>query len=181
MATLQFSQGGESPPKSIHRTKQLLNHIVDGTAVTRPSAIYAEVPRSFDSYEPGYRRVTYRALANAINGIAWWLHQKLGPGQDHQTIAYVGPNDLTYVIMILGAVKAGYKASLEGQSECRRQAYEMFYEDASDLSAEYRPRSHPSFRRNPMSGDSRSNQSTVTSGASNLGSIHTPGSGQSKP
>ncbi|KAL9017855.1 MAG: hypothetical protein Q9185_004803 [Variospora sp. 1 TL-2023] len=116
MATLQFSQDGQSPPKSIHRTKQLLNHIVDGTAVTRPSAIYAEVPRSFDSYEPGYRRVTYRALANAVNGIAWWLHQTLGPGQDHQTIAYVGPNDLTYVIMILGAVKAGYKASLEGQN-----------------------------------------------------------------
>lgn len=115
MATLQFSQDGESPPKSIHRTKQLLNHIVDGTAVARPSAIYAEVPRSFDSYEPGYRRITYRALANAVNGIAWWLHQKLGRGRDHQTLAYVGPNDLTNVIMILGAVKAGYKASLEGR------------------------------------------------------------------
>ncbi|KAL8917524.1 MAG: hypothetical protein Q9172_005812 [Xanthocarpia lactea] len=112
MATLQFSQDGGSPPMSISRTKQLLNHIVDGTATTRPSAVYAEVPKSFDSYEPGYRRVTYRALANAINGIAWWLHHKLGPGQHHQTLAYIGPNDLTYVIMILGAVKAGYKMLL---------------------------------------------------------------------
>ncbi|KAL8902865.1 MAG: hypothetical protein Q9207_004330 [Kuettlingeria erythrocarpa] len=112
MATLQFSQDGESPPKSISKIKQLLIHIVDGTATTRPSAVYAEVPKSFDSYEPGYRRITYRALANAINGVAWWLHHKLGRGQDHQTIAYIGPNDLTYVIMILGAVKAGYKMLL---------------------------------------------------------------------
>lgn len=113
MATLQFSQDGGSPPKSISGAKQLLNHIVDGTAATRPSAVYAEVPKSFDSYEPGYQRITYRALANAINGVAWWLHHKLGPGQDHQTLAYIGPNDLTYVIMILGAVKAGYKVILE--------------------------------------------------------------------
>ncbi|KAL8673514.1 MAG: hypothetical protein Q9168_002071 [Polycauliona sp. 1 TL-2023] len=109
MATLQFSQSGESPPVSSHRNKQLLNNIVDGTARARPSAIYAEVPRSFDSYESGYRRITYRALANAINGVAWWLRRELGQSQSHQTLAYIGPNDLTYVVMILGAVKAGYK------------------------------------------------------------------------
>ncbi|KAL8841961.1 MAG: hypothetical protein Q9176_002898 [Flavoplaca citrina] len=109
MATLQFSQDGESPPKLVHRNKQLLNNIVDGTARTRPSAIYAEIPRSTHSYESGYRNVTYRALANAVNGVAWWLQQELGQGQDHQTLAYLGPNDLTYVMMILGAVKAGYK------------------------------------------------------------------------
>lgn len=109
MATLQFSQDGESPPKLVHRNKQLLNNIVDGTARTRPSAIYAEVPRSFHSYESGYRKITYRALANAVNGVAWWLQQELGQGQDHQTLAYLGPNDLAYVMIILGAVKAGYK------------------------------------------------------------------------
>ena len=113
MATLQFSLNGESPPGSISQNKQLLNHIVDGTAKIRPSAVYAEVPRSSDSYEQGYRSVTYRAFANAINGVAWWLHDKLGSGQNHQTLAYLGPNDLSYVIMILGAVKAGYKVSGE--------------------------------------------------------------------
>ncbi|KAL8971945.1 MAG: hypothetical protein Q9183_000808 [Haloplaca sp. 2 TL-2023] len=109
MAALQFSQDGESPPKLVHRNKQLLNNIVDGTARTRPSAVYAEVPRSFQSYDSGYRKITYRALANAVNGVAWWLEQELGHGQDHQTLAYLGPNDMAYVMIILGAVKAGYK------------------------------------------------------------------------
>ncbi|KAL9023247.1 MAG: hypothetical protein Q9196_007318, partial [Gyalolechia fulgens] len=112
MATLQFSQDGRSPPDLLNSNKQLLNNIVDGTAKVRPSAIYAEIPRSFESYAQGYRTITYRALANAVNGIAWWLHDILGPGRDHQTLAYLGPNDVSYVMMILGAVKAGYKLLL---------------------------------------------------------------------
>ena len=111
MATLQFFEGGETPPSAVYRNKQLLNNIVDGMAKTRPWAIYAEIPRSSNSYEDGYRTVTYSALANAVNGVAWSLKEMLGEGQDHQTLAYIGPNDLGYVIMILGAVKAGYKVS----------------------------------------------------------------------
>ena len=111
MATLQFSQGEENPPKILHRNKQLLNNIVDGLAKTRPSAPYAEIPVSLDKYNAGYRGVSYSDLANAVNGVAWWLSEKLGaPGND-QTLAYIGPNDLGYVVMILGAVKAGYKVS----------------------------------------------------------------------
>lgn len=106
---ITVSQDGESPQKLVHRNKQLLNNIFDGTATTRHSAIYIGVPMSFHSYELGYRKTTYRALANAVNGVAWWLQQELGQGQDHQTLVYVGPNDITYVTIILGAVKAGDK------------------------------------------------------------------------
>lgn len=112
MATLQFSEGDETPPSTLSRNKQLLNNIVDGMAKYRPSAIYAEIPRSFDSYHHGYRKVTYGALANAVNGVAWSLKERLGESRDHQTLAYIGPNDLGYVVMILGAVKAGYKVSV---------------------------------------------------------------------
>ena len=111
MATVQFSEGGESPPTVFHRRKHLLNNIVDGIARTRPAAVYAEIPRSSTSYEAGYRRVTYGALANAVNGVAWSLKEMLGESRSSQTLAYIGPNDLGYVMMILGAVKAGYKVS----------------------------------------------------------------------
>lgn len=63
-------------------------------AQTRPSAVCAEVPRSSDSYEDGYRKVTYGALANAVNGVSWSVKGILGEGQNHQTLAYIGPNDL---------------------------------------------------------------------------------------
>lgn len=108
MATLQFSEG-TIVPTTVHRRKQLLPNIIDGMAKTRPWALYAETPRSLTTYDAGYRKVTYCALANAINGVAWLLERKLGRGKAYETLAYIGPNDLGYVVMILGAVKAGYK------------------------------------------------------------------------
>ena len=108
MATLQFSEGIDSP-KCLHRRKQLLPNIIDGMANTRPWATYAETPRSLTTYDAGYRKITYGAFANAINGVAWLLEKHLGRSIAHETLAYIGPNDLGYIVMILGAVKAGYK------------------------------------------------------------------------
>ena len=111
MATIQFTQGQDSPPTPASRAKQLLPNIVDGMARTRPEAIYAQIPNSFTSYDSGYRKISYRDLANCVNGLAWLLTQQLGPGKDCETLAYVGPNDIGYVCMILAAVKAGYSVS----------------------------------------------------------------------
>ena len=108
MATLQFSEGIDAP-RYLHRRKQLLPNIIDGMANTRPWAMYAETPRSLTTYGAGYRKITYGAFANAINGVAWLLEKHLGQGIAHETLAYIGPNDLGYIVMILGAVKAGYK------------------------------------------------------------------------
>ena len=33
----------------------------------------------------------------------------LGPGKDFETLAYIGPLDVRYNALLLGAVKAGYK------------------------------------------------------------------------
>lgn len=108
MATLHFSEGTDVP-RYLHRRKQLLPNIIDGMANTRPWALYAETPRSLTTFDAGYRKITYGRLANAINGAAWLLEKNLGKGRAHETLAYIGPNDLGYVVMILGAVKAGYK------------------------------------------------------------------------
>jgi hypothetical protein len=89
--------------------KRLLVHIVDELAKDRSEAIYAEYPISATTYEDGYRKITFPAFANAINGVAWWLHNTLGPGKNFETLTYIGILDLRYSAMILGAVKAGYK------------------------------------------------------------------------
>jgi len=112
MATLQFSEGSDNRPAIRHRSKQLINNIIDGTAKERPRALYAEIPRLSDSYEGGYRPITYRALANAINGVAWFLKENLGKREVNHTLAYFGPNDIGYVVMVLGAVKAGHRVCL---------------------------------------------------------------------
>ncbi|KAJ5698745.1 hypothetical protein N7462_000750 [Penicillium macrosclerotiorum] len=86
---------------------ELLPHIYDHYAKVRPNQLYAQYPKSPTGYNEGFRPVTFRDMANAINGIAWWLTSTLGPGKG-EPLAYIGPNDLRYPALVLGAVKAGY-------------------------------------------------------------------------
>ncbi|KAJ6028558.1 NRPS-like enzyme [Penicillium herquei] len=86
---------------------QLIPNLVDHYAATKPDALYAEYPTNPMSYDDGYIKINWKAFANAINGIAHWLTETLGPGNG-EVLCYVGPNDLRYPALVLGAVKAGY-------------------------------------------------------------------------
>ena len=110
MASLQFTKGPSIPEPYI-KTKQLLNHIMDGLAQAHPFSVWAEIPNSATNYGAGFRRVTYRDLSNTINGVAWWLYVALSKGTGFKTLAYIGLWDVRYVILLLGAVKAGYIVS----------------------------------------------------------------------
>ncbi|KAI9654966.1 MAG: hypothetical protein M1821_005719 [Bathelium mastoideum] len=108
MPTLQYTETSSSPVPVPHK-KQLLNHIIDGFANVRPEQAWAKIPRHMQDYSQGSRKVTYRMFANAINGTAWWLVDKLGKSEKFRTLAYFGVWDPRYIILLLGAVKAGYK------------------------------------------------------------------------
>ncbi|KAF2260803.1 acetyl-CoA synthetase-like protein [Lojkania enalia] len=91
---------------------ELTPNIVDRLAKLTPDVPYALYPNSPETYDQGYRTVTYKDFANAINGLAWWLDEHLGPSKDFDVLAYIGPNDVRYTALLLGAVKAGYVAFL---------------------------------------------------------------------
>ncbi|KAJ5900060.1 NRPS-like enzyme [Penicillium taxi] len=90
-----------------HPENELLPKIIDHYAHEKPDKIYAEYPKSLTSYDNGFEAITYRDFANVINGIAQWLTETFGPGND-DTLAYVGPNDLRYPALVIGAIKANY-------------------------------------------------------------------------
>jgi acyl-CoA synthetase (AMP-forming)/AMP-acid ligase II len=84
----------------------LLPHVVDRLAEGRPHAVY-----SVWATASGLRTITYRQLANAVNGLASWLVSRLGPGRvgaDPEVLTYIGAQDVRYVALLLAAVKAGY-------------------------------------------------------------------------
>ena len=87
----------------------LLPNLIDEIASTEPDAVYAEYPADNASYEAGFKTLTYAQLANAVNGTARWLTQTLGPGNNCETLAYLGTSDARYVFAFVGAIKAGYK------------------------------------------------------------------------
>ncbi|KAI1801790.1 acetyl-CoA synthetase-like protein [Daldinia bambusicola] len=119
------------------REYRLVPNIIDNVAKEDPEREAFLIPRS-DNPKDGWKSITFREYANAVNQIAHKIVEKCGtpsPGS-FPTIAYVGPNDARYVVLLVSAVKAGYKAlfisprnSLEGQlslfenTDCRFLAF----------------------------------------------------------
>jgi acyl-CoA synthetase (AMP-forming)/AMP-acid ligase II len=91
--------------------KRLLPHIVDERArsgYVRPFALY---PRSKVPGQ-GFREVSYAQLANAVNRAAWWLEAEIAREEEREKpVAYLGPNDLRYIIFVLATMKTGRKVS----------------------------------------------------------------------
>ncbi|PQE15461.1 NRPS-like enzyme protein [Rutstroemia sp. NJR-2017a BVV2] len=106
--------------------KGLLPNLVDAIAAKEPEAIFAEYPAHPTSYESGYQKVSYGTFANAINGIAWWLQEKLGHGEDFPSLAYIGPNDILVNAFVLGAIKTGYKTLLTSPRNSIRAQENLF-------------------------------------------------------
>ncbi|KAK7745063.1 putative NRPS-like protein biosynthetic cluster [Cytospora paraplurivora] len=85
---------------------ELLPNVVDRLARERPDAEYAEWVTATSVVA-----ITYKQLANIINGLSWWLVEQLGPGPhgpNRDVLAYVGPNDVRYGALVLAAIKTGY-------------------------------------------------------------------------
>ncbi|KAI0119342.1 acetyl-CoA synthetase-like protein [Daldinia grandis] len=93
---------------------KLLPEVIDEIAATEPESLYGKYPADPSNYDAGFKNVTYRQLANAINGVAQWLESEIGRGDPERTptVAYIGPNDFRYVFAFVGAIKAGYKIFL---------------------------------------------------------------------
>jgi hypothetical protein len=72
----------------------LLPHIVDRLARERPDAAYGLWPVESTSHDANLDSISYSQLANIINGLAWWIVERLGPNQNSEVLTYVGPNDV---------------------------------------------------------------------------------------
>jgi len=55
------------------------------------------------------RAATYSQMLNAVNKVAWILDQSVGKSAAFDTLAYLGPSDLRYHIVLLAAIKTRYK------------------------------------------------------------------------
>ncbi|KAF4632064.1 hypothetical protein G7Y89_g6066 [Cudoniella acicularis] len=87
--------------------KRLLPHIVDERARAGYSQPYALYPISRDPSK-GFQSISYSRLANAVNRVCWWLESELaGEDEKARPFAYLGPNDLRYIIFVLAVMKTG--------------------------------------------------------------------------
>ena len=88
--------------------RRLIPHLIDERAQNGWEQPFTSIPRSSDPSD-GFRDISYRQFANAINHCARWMQQNLAKSSDSNTIAYTGPSDIRYGILTIAAIKTGYK------------------------------------------------------------------------
>ncbi|OAA55119.1 Male sterility, NAD-binding protein [Cordyceps fumosorosea ARSEF 2679] len=90
--------------------RRLYVNVVDETARAEPDRPWVYAPRSSDERD-GFRAITWRQHANAVNRAANWLVRRLGKPapKSFPSLAYVGPNDARYLILFAAGTKAGYQ------------------------------------------------------------------------
>ncbi|KAI1851567.1 hypothetical protein JX266_003029 [Neoarthrinium moseri] len=121
--------------------KRLIPHIVDENARQQPQSEAFQVPNSSDPKD-GWRVVTWKEYANAINHVARRIIETTGePKKDSfPTIAYIGPNDARYVVLMVAAIKAGYKALFISPRNSQEGQINLF--DKTDCNIVVFPKSH---------------------------------------
>jgi hypothetical protein len=87
---------------------RLMPMVVDEMAMNEPDAVFAYVPLT-GNVSDGYKAISFLDLATAVDRVAWWIHETLGPSKTFETLAYLGLSDLRYPVAMLAAIKCGYK------------------------------------------------------------------------
>ncbi|KAF9894429.1 hypothetical protein FE257_007932 [Aspergillus nanangensis] len=104
---------------------QPLPVIIENIARSTPDRLWAKCPITQSEHHGGvdvapvYRLITCREFANAINHFAYMLRESLGDAHDFETLAYLGPSDIRYSIVVVAAMKAGYKTFLPSPRNSR--------------------------------------------------------------
>jgi len=62
----------------------------------------------------GYHAISFGEVANAVHAVAWWIEENVGKLDEvdkvgKETLVYMGPNDIRYVVLCLGSLMCGYK------------------------------------------------------------------------
>ena len=98
--------------EDVPRDQRLIPSAVDYRFRTTPQRVFAFLPNG-DALSDGFYPLNYDAFAAAVNRMAWWLDEVLGgkhtSSEHFPAIAYVGPNDFRYVLLIVAAVKTKRK------------------------------------------------------------------------
>jgi acyl-CoA synthetase (AMP-forming)/AMP-acid ligase II len=89
-------------------TGRLLVNVIEEKAHWTPCHTYMRYPPKNWERE-GYRTITWSQYADAIDKVAHWLDAELGTMTENDTIAYSGPNDPRYAILVPATIKTGRK------------------------------------------------------------------------
>lgn len=90
---------------------ELLPAIIDQLARDEPDTLWGEYPTSTRTLDDGYKQLSYKQFANAVNGVANQIEITLGKRDTGEPLAFLAANDPRCAIALVAAMKAGFHAS----------------------------------------------------------------------
>lgn len=93
--------------------QRLVPVLLDRVAAEDPTRECIQVPRSTEPAD-GWKSISWKGMANAVNRCAHRIVDIAGKPAEgtFPTVAYIGPNDARYVVMMIACIKVGYKVCL---------------------------------------------------------------------
>ncbi|KAF7951992.1 uncharacterized protein EAE97_001489 [Botrytis byssoidea] len=88
--------------------KRLIAHYIHQTAIDEPHRVCISSPLTSEPRD-GFEDITFSHLDKAIDVASNWVESNAGIGTDFDCIAYIGPHDLRYILLIIAAIKTGHK------------------------------------------------------------------------
>ncbi|EXL40688.1 hypothetical protein FOCG_16840 [Fusarium oxysporum f. sp. radicis-lycopersici 26381] len=91
-------------------THRVLIDLIHEIATNDPDRAFTYTPSSSDPQD-GWKPVTHLQLANAVDHLAHDISKTVTKTSDDEvpTVAYIGPSDFRYTVILLASVKAGCK------------------------------------------------------------------------
>lgn len=88
--------------------KRLIAHYIHQTAIDEPHRVCISRPLTSEPHD-GFEDITFSQLDKAIDVASNWVEKHAGIGENFDCIAYIGPHDLRYILLMIAAIKTGHK------------------------------------------------------------------------
>ncbi|PPJ56508.1 hypothetical protein CBER1_03930 [Cercospora berteroae] len=114
METDHNSSEGDAPHKV-----ESLPLVLEKLAREYPNNTWMKLPLDAELTK-GWRDITYRELADAVDALARWIVRNFGIGYRDDAAAYIGINDMRYAVAQTALIKAGYMLSYHPRAILRK-------------------------------------------------------------
>ncbi|KAF4950174.1 hypothetical protein FSARC_13280 [Fusarium sarcochroum] len=105
----QNQTDANNAPASTSQHRVLIS-LIEKITSEDPTRPFTYIPVSSDAKD-GWKAVTFDQLAHAVDYLAYNISKSTANSKDEcPTVAYIGPNDVRYPMMLLACIKAGCKA-----------------------------------------------------------------------
>ncbi|EEQ29776.1 putative NRPS-like protein biosynthetic cluster [Microsporum canis] len=92
--------------------RRFMAQAIDRLSELEPDRKVCIVPKGPNSSD-GFYDLTFKQLAHAINYMCWWIEESFGRNASSPvTLAYLGANDIRYLVMVMACNKTGYQPLL---------------------------------------------------------------------